>query len=102
MCSARFISGIVASKNIRFSFNGRTISACEGESIASALMREGTVATGTSARFGNRKAYYCGMGVCWECVVTVDGRGAVRGCNFPVVEGMIVHEASTARGDLNE
>ncbi len=33
---------------------------------------------------------FCGMGVCFDCLVTVDGRGGVRACTTPVRAGMRV------------
>jgi aerobic-type carbon monoxide dehydrogenase small subunit (CoxS/CutS family) len=33
---------------------------------------------------------FCGMGVCFECLVTVDGRPGVRACVTPVRDGMDV------------
>ncbi len=38
-------------------------------------------------------ALFCGMGVCFVCLVTVDGRPGVRACLTPVREGMRVERA---------
>lgn len=38
---------------------------------------------------GHPRGLYCGMGVCFECTVTVDGR-VVRSCLTPVRAGMVV------------
>jgi NADH dehydrogenase/NADH:ubiquinone oxidoreductase subunit G len=39
---------------------------------------------------GAPRAPYCLMGVCFECLVTVDGVGSRQGCLVPVREGMVI------------
>ena len=39
---------------------------------------------------GSPRAPYCLMGVCFECLVTVDGVGSRQGCLVPVREGMVI------------
>jgi D-hydroxyproline dehydrogenase subunit gamma len=39
---------------------------------------------------GEPRAPLCGMGICFECRVTVDGRPHVRSCQTPCREGMEV------------
>lgn len=43
---------------------------------------------------GHLRGLYCGMGVCFECLVSVDGR-RVRACLTPVREGMMVVTGDT-------
>ena len=44
----------------------------------------------TSAVGGEPRAPYCLMGVCFECLVTVDGVGNQQGCLVPLRSGMSV------------
>lgn len=44
---------------------------------------------------GRQRVMFCGMGLCFECWVTVDGDGPVRACLTPARPGMRV---STGRG----
>lgn len=74
---------------VEFRMDGVPIQAIPGTSIASALMEAG-IAGSRIARGGDRRGYYCGMGVCWECVVSVAGRGNVRSCLEPVAAGLDV------------
>jgi NADH dehydrogenase/NADH:ubiquinone oxidoreductase subunit G len=37
------------------------------------------------------------MGLCYECLVTVDGIPNVRACLTPVAEGMVVETTATVR-----
>ncbi len=92
MFSARLISGIEAGRPIQFTYQGQSIQGFEGESIASALMRAGIIGVRTTPRLQDRRGYYCGMGICWECSVEVNGQGVVRACSFPVSDGLVVQE----------
>ena len=75
--------------------DGRTLQAYEGESIAAALLASGSRATRWTARSGEPRGYFCGMGVCQDCLVTVDGLPNVRACMTPAREGIRVE---TQRG----
>ena len=65
-------------------------SAVEGESIAAALLASGRRSTRVTARAGEPRGYFCGMGVCHDCLVTADGLPNVRACMTPVKEGLRV------------
>ena len=84
------IAGVPRGPRVTFAFEGVPVEACRGESLAAALAAAGLRATRTSAILGETRGYYCGMGVCGECVVVIEGRGQVRGCRVAVEEGMVV------------
>ena len=90
------IAGVHRGRSVAFTFNGQTVSAEEGTSLAAALMASGVRASRVS-RTGMTRGYYCGMGACWECVVAVAGRGHVRSCLEPVARGLDV--SSISAGD---
>lgn len=87
------IDGIRRGKPATFTFNGRTVEGYPGESVAAALLRAGMVATRCTTYRKDPRGYYCGMGVCWECVVEVEGVGTVRGCMQPVTDNLVVQSA---------
>ena len=60
-------------------FDGRPISGYADETIAACLVANGIGAFRTD-RAGAPRGMYCGMGVCFECLVRVDGRENVRAC----------------------
>lgn len=70
--------------------DGRVVRAFEGESVAAALLAAGRRALRTTSRRREPRGLYCGMGVCFECVMTIDGRRNVRTCQTPVHAGMRV------------
>jgi D-hydroxyproline dehydrogenase subunit alpha len=76
-------------------FDGRPITALEGETIAAALSAAGIVAFRRTAS-GAPRGLYCGMGACFDCVVTVDGRIGLRACMTKVADGMQVTGAAPA------
>lgn len=87
-----------AARRVRFTFNGRSIEALDGDSIASALLASGTRVLRRSVR-GEPRGLYCGTGHCYECRVTVDGVSGRRGCLVRVREGMRVEDDPQGTGD---
>jgi Uncharacterized anaerobic dehydrogenase len=69
--------------------NGRALSARAGSTVASALLNAGTVAFRESES-GTPRAPLCGMGICYECRVTIDGVAHQRACMTSVRTGMNV------------
>jgi len=74
---------------VRLRFDGREIEALPGETIAAALAAADLVAV-RQARSGAPRGPFCGMGVCFDCLVTVDGVGSRQGCLVPVRDGMTI------------
>jgi predicted molibdopterin-dependent oxidoreductase YjgC len=71
-------------------FDGRDVHARAGQSVASALLAADIVAL-RETRVGARpRGIFCGMGICFDCLVVVDGMPNVRACVEPVREGMRV------------
>jgi ferredoxin len=58
---------------ITFQFDGDEFTAFDGETISAALLRSGQKNI-RSAPTGAPRGMFCGMGVCQECVVEVDGK----------------------------
>jgi|BEDMetMinimDraft_2_1075160.scaffolds.fasta_scaffold03958_2 predicted molibdopterin-dependent oxidoreductase YjgC len=67
--------------------DGRQIVAFKGETIAAALIANNIQAFRTSFG-GSARGVFCGMGVCYECLVTVDGIPNLRACQIYVEDGM--------------
>jgi NADPH-dependent 2,4-dienoyl-CoA reductase/sulfur reductase-like enzyme len=60
-------------------FEGERLACVEGETIAAAFVAHGRREFSTDKQGGGR-GLYCGMGVCHDCLVTVDGRSGERAC----------------------
>ena len=78
----RSIRPVASPVTIRF--DGQPIQALPGETIAAALSAAGIVAFRETAS-GAKRGLHCGMGACFDCVVTVDGRIGRRACIEKVV-----------------
>lgn len=70
--------------------DGQAATAYEGETIAAALLAEDHPVFRHTAKEDALRGLFCGMGVCYDCLVTVNGRANVRACQTPVAEGMWV------------
>lgn len=71
-----------------FTLNGQPCTADHGTSLMAAMINAGQATTRTSV-CGEARSALCGMGVCQECRVTVDGLRRLA-CQTPVREGMRV------------
>lgn len=70
--------------------DGRRIPAFTGETVAAALLAAGWHELRRTSRRSAPRGLYCGIGVCFDCVMTVDGRPNVRTCQIEVRPGMRV------------
>jgi predicted molibdopterin-dependent oxidoreductase YjgC len=78
---------------IELTVDGRSLTAPAGQSLAAVLLTAGQETLRTSPA-GNPRGLYCGIGVCQECRVVVDGT-VVRSCITPVTAGMRVTTGHT-------
>jgi len=83
---------------VRLRVDGRELLAYDGETVAAALLASGHRALRLTARAETPRGYFCGMGVCHDCLMTVDGVPNVRACMTPVRDGLSV-ETQRGLGD---
>ena len=81
---------------IAIELDGERLAAILGETIAATALAHGRRAL-SFAKSGEPRGVYCGMGVCHDCVVTVDGRRSQRACLTKVAAGMRVERQQTGR-----
>lgn len=75
--------------------DGREVAAYEGETVAAALLAVRHRTFRTTARGAAPRGYFCGMGVCHDCLITIEGQPNVRACLTPVRAGL---EVETQQG----
>ena len=75
--------------DVRFSFNGQPVSARAGQSLAAALINAGHIALRKTAK-GQERGIFCGMGVCQDCLVTVNGNPNIRACMTRAADDLTV------------
>jgi len=81
---------MVGEPDRRFSFRGRPRSARDGETLLSALSRDGLPLLHRSIQYHRPQGPYCGIGHCAGCLVRVNGRPNVRACRYEPASGDIV------------
>jgi sarcosine oxidase subunit alpha len=74
---------------IRLRVNEKTVSVAAGTVVAAALAQSGRVRFRRSVR-GESRGPLCGMGICMECRVTINGEPHCRSCQIVCEEGMDV------------
>ena len=71
--------------------NGKAVNVPQGFNAAAAMLLQGNGATRTSALSGAGRAPYCMMGVCFECLMEINGEPNQQGCLVTVTEGMHIN-----------
>jgi predicted molibdopterin-dependent oxidoreductase YjgC len=79
---------------ITLTFDGRAVAAFAGDSVAAALTRAGVRSWRTTRHKVRPRGLFCGIGVCYDCLLTVDGAANQRACLVPAVDGMELRSGS--------
>src|SRR5688572_1340386 len=70
--------------------DGAVLTAHEGETVLAVLWAAGIRSFRLTARTRQPRGFFCGMGTCFDCLVTIDGRSSVRACVEPARPGMAI------------
>ncbi len=84
-------------RSVKIFFEGAPVEAEEGESVAAALQHAGVQYTSHHGLTGEHRAPFCMMGVCFECMVNIDGHPNQQACLTTVREGMRVRRQQTGK-----
>jgi predicted molibdopterin-dependent oxidoreductase YjgC len=79
--------------------DGVAVEAEQGETVAAVILRQKVSHNRTSPVNGSARAPFCMMGVCFDCLATVNGVRSTQSCLMTVQEGMYV-ERQYGRGSL--
>ena len=69
--------------------DGERLTGVDGQSLAGVLLASGRTAWRTSPS-GTGRGVFCGIGVCFDCAVTVNGEPDVRACRRRARDGDVV------------
>lgn len=94
----RIATGVERGDRFEIELDGRPIPAYEGETVAAALMAAGITTFRHTARRGSPRGIFCGMGDCFDCLMTVDGIPNVRTCVTYAQPGMKVESQRSFGG----
>ena len=84
-----------AARELPFTLDGEPVSGREGDTVAVALLALGRRSFRQTGVSGAERGPWCLMGVCHDCLVTIDGAGNAQSCLVPLRAGMSVE---TQRG----
>jgi predicted molibdopterin-dependent oxidoreductase YjgC len=82
---------------VAITIDGAPFNAQIGDSVAAAVLAAGIAPFRRTAISGAARAPYCMMGVCFDCLVRIDGAGNRQGCLVEVTEGMRIETQAGAR-----
>ncbi len=89
MTGARVTRGIDRGEAFEIEVDGAAVTAYPGESLAAVLFAAALRVLGERSGGARSRGYFCGMGLCWECLVTVEGQ-ASRACMTEARPGLRV------------
>lgn len=77
--------------------NGQTVQCRAGDSVAAVLLAAGLNECRDTAVKGVPRGPFCLMGICYDCLVMIDGQPNQQGCMIPVRSGMTIERQLGAR-----
>ena len=89
---------------ITLTYQGLEITASAGQTVAAALVSNGVTAWRTTRRYGKPRGLFCGIGVCYDCLLTIDGVPSQRACLVDAANGMELGDtqSTTDEGESDE
>jgi predicted molibdopterin-dependent oxidoreductase YjgC len=73
---------------VHISFDGREVIAHPGQTVGAALVDAGIRSWRTTRNQGRPRGLFCGIGICYDCLITVDGLANQRACLVRAADGM--------------
>jgi D-hydroxyproline dehydrogenase subunit gamma len=89
---------MMAGDLVTFSFDGTPMRARRGLTIGGALLANGVTSWRVTRTDGRPRGIFCAIGVCFDCLVDVNERRAVRACLVQVADGDAVRTCRGACG----
>lgn len=83
---------------LRLTFDGTEIAATEGETVAAALLAANVASLRDTPADNAPRAPFCLMGICFDCLVEIDGVPNRQACMTIVRDGMAIARQRGARG----
>lgn len=80
-------SNLARGKQLQVELNGNLVTAFEGETVAALFAAEKLSALRTT-QDGEPRGMFCGMGVCFDCLVVVNDIPNTRACMTWLQDGM--------------
>ena len=97
MSAKMFLKTETPEETVTITFDARTLTVPSHVTVAAALLGEGIIRLRNSVVGDQPRAPYCLMGICFECLVTIDGVQNRQACMTPVANGMVISSQTGAR-----
>lgn len=82
---------------IQLSLDGAPLTSRPGQTVGAALSDAGITSWRTTRNEGRPRGLFCGIGVCFDCLLTVDGVPNQRACLTPARDGMALDTGCAPR-----
>lgn len=76
--------------HVTLTLNGAVVEIAPGQSVAAAMTGYGITAWRQTRHEGKPRGLFCGIGICYDCLVTIDGVANQRACIIEATEGTTV------------
>lgn len=101
MTDPREVLGTAPAATFTVTVDGVPLTAYDGDTLAAVMVRGGWRSWRRTRMAGEARGVFCGIGVCHDCLVTVDGVASVRACIEPARDGDDVRtQEGSGRADL--
>ena len=87
---------------LSLTLDGAPLDARPGQSVAAALVDAGIRSWRTTRREGRPRGLFCGIGVCYDCLLVVDGVPNQRACLVGARDGMALETRSGGQGEIDD
>jgi hypothetical protein len=93
----RYEKGVKRGTPFFIKVNGEQVVAYPGETVAGAMLAAGKKVFGTSCLKNSPRGVYCGIGVCYSCVLTINNIPSQRACQTLAKEKMVIESEVAAK-----
>ena len=95
----RVQKGVARGRKFEITVDGERITAYEGETIAAALLAAGQLILRYTAKNNQPRGMYCGIGLCHECMMEINGIPNTRACQtLATPEGVVNTQQGWGKG----
>jgi predicted molibdopterin-dependent oxidoreductase YjgC len=82
--------------------DGMPVPARPGQSVGAALTAAGIRSWRTTRRHARPRGLFCGIGVCYDCLLTINGLPDQRACLAPAEDGTVCQTNAAATGQSGD
>ncbi len=89
-------------ETIEVTLNGQKFQVSQGMTVAAAALTQGLRYTRTTPVSNSKRLPFCMMGVCYDCLMVIDGKANQRACTTYVKKGMQIETQQGVGSSLGE